>query len=161
MSRGGLYVWRTRKPHALLGLPIIGRHFAYDGMTGSFYHREGQHLNGSEQYKKAAASWSDLDPKCWTIPLPDWLFRGPLRRKFVEKLESCLIGITCPVYNERQQPRWNFRKISRKKAAEQRALRDKMTLGSRLTYSVLASLVRWTIFITIGLLVYFVGMEMQ
>lgn len=72
-KKGGVYVWRTRKPGSLLGLPFTacaagafvacvwlayigaawpigllvllasGTHFAYVGETVSFYHRERQH----------------------------------------------------------------------------------------------------------------------
>lgn len=71
--KGGVYVWRTKKPGALIGLPFTGclagavvacvwlhvigvawfiglavllfsgTHFAYVGETVSFYHRERQH----------------------------------------------------------------------------------------------------------------------
>jgi hypothetical protein len=122
--RGGLYVWRTKKPWAVWGLPIIGRHFAYTGMTNLFSAREGQQLRGSVTYGKPAASWSDLKPRVYRIPLPDWLFAGERRRAVVKALETCLIGITCPVYNAAQQPPWNTRKISRKDAAEMRRVRD-------------------------------------
>lgn len=132
MSRGGLYLWRTRKPWAVFGLPIIGRHFGYGGRTSSFYHREGQHLGqerngGSAKMKDASkeASWSDLSPKCYRIPFPDWMSATPWRRKnLVEPLETVLIALTCPVYNVDQQPPWNLRKIDRKTAAKQRAYRD-------------------------------------
>lgn len=72
--KGGVYIWRTRKPGSLLGLPFTGclagavvacvwlayigafwpiglvmllfsgTHFAYVGETVSFYHRSRQHL---------------------------------------------------------------------------------------------------------------------
>jgi hypothetical protein len=123
--RGGLYVWRTRKPWAIFGLPLIGRHFAYAGMTNSYSAREGQHLNGSVTYDKPAASWSDLKPKCYRIfPLPDWMTRGKWGRKLVKALETVLIALTLPIYNERQQAPWNFRKVSRKEAALARERRN-------------------------------------
>jgi hypothetical protein len=128
--RGGLYVWRTRKPHAILGLPFIGRHFAYGGMTNSYSCRELEHLTGRSprlrpaQYK-VPANWSDLEPKCYRVlPLPDSWTNGRYGRVIVKALESALIGLTCPVYNETQQAPWNLRRISRARAARMRAERD-------------------------------------
>jgi hypothetical protein len=88
----GLYVWRTRKPHAFLGLPIIGRHFAYTGMTGNRLNRDRQHLFGTAY--DPPAPWSDLSPKPYPLPclLPGWEFA----RKVQEKL---WILILFPVYN--------------------------------------------------------------
>ena len=90
---GGLYVWRVDKPHALLGWPIIGRHFGYGGMTNSFYHRELQHLAGSVKYGRLPAYWSDLRPKCYRIPLPNFILHGHYRRKITFALETLLIGV--------------------------------------------------------------------
>ena len=128
--RGGLYVWRVRKPHAILGLPIIGRHFGYAGMTNSYSCRELEHLTGRsprlrpDQYK-LPASWSDLEPRCYRLlPLPDSLTRSEFGRVIVKGLETALIGLTCPVYNDKQQAPWNLRKISRERAARMRDQRD-------------------------------------
>lgn len=148
-ARGGLYLWRVRKPHAPLGLPIIGRHFGYGGMTNSYSCRELEHLTGRsprlrpDQYKEPA-SWSDLEPKCYRIlPLPDSWTRGELGRVVVKALETCLIGVTCPVYNEDQQPPWNVRKISRARAARMRTERD--SVGKKWSASVRLGL-RWLVY---------------
>jgi hypothetical protein len=148
--RGGLYIWRVRKPHAPIGLPIIGRHFGYGGMTNSHERRANEHLLGSRYVRpdgtvqvKPPASWSDLDPKRYTIGLPAWTFATPWRRKWsVESLETLLLAVTIPVYNERQQAPWNLRKISRKKAARMRIERE--SVGAK--YSAGARLVlRWLV----------------
>ena len=131
-TRGGLYVWRTDKPHAWLGLPIIGRHFAYGGMTNSYSAREGQHLRGSVTYGSAPASWSDLRPKCYRLlPLPRVITHGKHRRKIMKALETLMIYALCPVYNVTQQPPWNLRKVSRARAVRERARRDDLGIGYR------------------------------
>lgn len=153
--RGGLYLWRTRKPHAPLGLPIIGRHNGYGGMTNSFARRGGEHLNGTARYEVArpAASWSDLDPKCYRIPISDWWFGGDVRRGCVKLAETLFLAVTCCVYNDKQQPPWNFRKISRRRAAALRAQRD--ALGSiTFTARFVARLFVYTMLITVALLIW-------
>lgn len=137
-ARGGLYMWRTDKPHSFLGLPIIGRHFAYGGMTNSYSAREGQHLRGSVTYGSAPASWSDLRPKCYRLlPLPALITHGKHRRKIMKALETLMIYALCPAYNDKQQPPWNLRKISRAKAARERARRDDLGMAYRA--------MRWTV----------------
>ena len=126
--KGGLYAWRVDKPHALIGLPFVGRHWGYGGMSNNYYLRGQQHLEGSTKYGAPRASWSDLRPKCYRIlPLPDSLLRSNhrLRRRFVRALETVMIWLLCPVYNDTQQPPYNLRKISRAKAAAMRANRDR------------------------------------
>jgi hypothetical protein len=158
-ARGGLYLWRVRKPHAVLGLPFIGRHFGYGGMTNSYSCRELEHLTGRSprlrpaQYK-LPASWSDLEPKCYRVlPLPDSWTEGSeptLGRQVTKALETVLIGLACPVYNDKQQPPWNVRKISRARAARMRAERDavgrKWSAGARLVVRCLIyALVAWIV----------------
>jgi hypothetical protein len=151
--RGGLYVWRTRKPWAIFGLPLIGRHFAYAGMTNCYAAREGQHLNGSVTYNKPAASWSNLKPKCYRVlPLPDWMTHDELGRKFVKALETLLIALTIPVYNEQQQAPWNLRKISRREAARQRAERD--AFGFSMTF--LHALLHWLVWAILGVALFWI-----
>lgn len=131
--RGGIYAWRTRKPWALIGLPLIGRHWAYIGMTNSYSAREGQHLRGSELYGTRPASWSDLRPRCYRIlPLPALITHGRHRRKIMQAIETLLIWTLCPVYNERQQGVWNLRRISRRRAAQARVARDTFGFSVRL-----------------------------
>ena len=131
--RGGAYVYRTRKPHAVLGLPVIGRHFGYVGESNDFDRREGEHLRGSTRYATpvAAKPWADLAPKCYRIPLPDsrWLRRA---------LEWLLIKLLMPVYNVKMNMT-NPRRIRPWTAQEQRRRRDEKGIG----YKVGVSLVRW------------------
>lgn len=142
---GGVYVWRTRKPHAVLGLPIIGRHFAYGGKTNSFRRRGKEHIEGSTQYEVEvrAKPWADLDPKVYEIRLPDW---GWLRTL----MEPLLIAILCPVYNVQLQPPWNIRKISKKKAEAQRWRRDQF--GA--TIKLVSTIGRWTVYAVIAYLAW-------
>lgn len=116
----GCYVWRTRKPHAPIGMPIIGRHFAYVGQSGSRYHRDRQHRYGDPARGKLPASWSDLDAKVYPLPMlfPGWKWA----RLHQERL---WIKLLCPPYNVLEQPPWNLRRISRAEAARQRAARDR------------------------------------
>lgn len=142
MRRGGLYVWRTDKPHALIGLPFIGRHFAYTGMTNSYYHREAQHLQGSVTYGTLRASWSDLRPKCYRIlPLPGLITHGRHRRKIMKALETLMIYALCPVYNDKQQAPWNLRRKSRQAAARERARRDLLGFHYRMMKFILRMIV--------------------
>jgi hypothetical protein len=116
----GTYGWRTKKPHAPLGLPIIGRHWGYIGQTGSRWHRDRQHLHGDARWGSAPASWSDLEPKRYPLPclFPQWRWS----RELSELLWTWLL---CPVYPEKKQPPWNLRRISRARAARMREARDR------------------------------------
>lgn len=123
--RRGVYVWRTKKPHAPIGLPIIGRHTAYVGQSSSHRHRERQHLGLDIRYGAPAASWSDLEPKRYTL----WvLFPGWRRARLAQ--EWLWIKLLMPVYND-QHNRWNPRRISRRQARAQREARDARRSGRR------------------------------
>lgn len=113
---GGVYGYRTRKPGAWWGLPFIGRHWAYIGETTSFYHRGKQHIEGGGTYQAVRKNWSDLDPKCYCLPLPSWKW-------LLRSVETLAIVLTWPVYNI-QKNRWNPRRIPPWQAAAQRAARD-------------------------------------
>jgi hypothetical protein len=117
--RGGVYVYRTRKPGAIFGLPIIGRHFAYAGESNNFGRRDREHLIGSNMYEFAVKRkpWCDLDPKCYRFPLPPWKW-------LLRSVETLLILLTWPVYNDRKN-RWNPRRISIPVQHLQRKMRDK------------------------------------
>ncbi len=117
-KQAGCYVWRTRKPHAFLGLPIIGRHTAYVGETSSRYHRDRQHRYGGGTYGHTAKMWADLDPKVYALPclLPWW----KPARKAQEKLWILLLA---PVYNV-QWNGWNPRRITPRQLERQRWARD-------------------------------------
>lgn len=150
--RGGLYVWRVDKPHAIIGLPFIGRHFGYGGMTNSYYWRGKQQLEGSEKYGTAAYSWSDLRPKRYKIlPLPACLLdsKHKWRRRLVKGLETVMIGLLCPVYNLDQQAPWNLRKISKSKALAQRKARDELGKTAKLARFI-ARMGFWLVLVTIA-----------
>jgi hypothetical protein len=119
----GCYAWRTRKPSAPIGLPFIGRHFAYVGETGSRRHRDVQHAAGGGTYNAVRKDWADLDPKVYPLPcpFPQWKWT----RKAMETLYMFLLW---PVYND-QKNKWNPRRISLNRARRQRIERD--TVGQR------------------------------
>jgi hypothetical protein len=120
--RGGIYLFRTRKPYAMIGLPVIGRHNGYTGQTRDYRLRWAQHIIGGGKYRAVPKSWSDLDPKPWRIlPLPRWLFLHAPR--VVDLLEAVCIFATAPVYNV-QLNKGNLRRISLQRAAMQRRFRD-------------------------------------
>lgn len=110
-SRGGVYVYRARKPSARLRIPILSWHFAYVGETTSFYHRHAQHL---EQ-----RPWSDRSPYvAFRIPLPRWKW-------LLRTVETLVILLVWPAYNHRKN-QWNPRRISLRQQAWQRECRDSM-----------------------------------
>jgi hypothetical protein len=117
---GEVYAYRTRKSHAVLGVPFLGWHWGYVGQTRNPKARHGEHLNGGGRYGKAAAPWSDLKPRRFVIfrmrRCPQWLLN------FVEFLA---IRLLCPVYNEKLN-RGNPRRISRRRALRQRVMRDRL-----------------------------------
>lgn len=115
--RGGCYVWRTNKPGAVVGLPIIGRHFAYVGRTRSFQHRKRQHLGTplpNDPFATNGKPWCDLKPRCYEIPMWGWLSH---------MVEPVLIWLLFPVYNV-QYNKHNPRRISQYRALKMRARRD-------------------------------------
>lgn len=106
--KGGVYVYRTRKPGARYNLPILSRHFGYVGQTSSFWHRHRQHSE--------TKPWADLDPRCYRIGLPRWKW---LRLT----VEALLIWTLLPVYNV-QRNRANPRRITPVEARRHRYLRN-------------------------------------
>ena len=118
-SKAGVYLYRTRKPGALLGWPVIGRHTAYVGQTKSFGHRHRQHTGrpiANDPYARAGAMWCDLAPRCYRIPLPPW-------RWLLLLVEWLMIKIMFPVYNVKHN-KANPRRISQFRALQQRRSRD-------------------------------------
>jgi hypothetical protein len=145
----GLYAWRVRKPHALLGLSVrwlllaalalgtllyfagewwwlallvplfAGRRWAYVGQTSSRYHRDRQHQYGDSTYGAPGASWSDLEPKAYPIPC---LFHGWKWARLAQ--ERMWITLLLPVYNIQGQAPWNLRKVNKQQARDQRWARD-------------------------------------
>lgn len=139
----GCYLHRARKPHAPLGLPIIGRHNAYCGETSARRYRDAQHLGAlvpGARYAGTEASWSDLDVKIY--PLPCAFPNNATARKIQETLWIALLK---PVYNV--QKNWlNPRCISRKKALALRAARQlngRTFSLPRAAYRLLFALVFW------------------
>lgn len=134
--KGGVYVYRTRKPHAVVGLPLVGRHTGYVGETNNFRRRDREHLEGSDAYTRRveAKDWADLEPKVYRLPLPDlkWL------RLLVEQL---LIWVLCPAYNVRGQGPWNMRRVGLKRQRAQRWRRDQFGATGKLAIT----LARWVI----------------
>jgi hypothetical protein len=118
MRPAAIYVWRTRKPGAILGLPIIGRHFAYVGQSRNLAMRKREHLYGGGRYRQEAARWSDLEPKMYVLlklPFcPQWL---------LNVLEVMFIQLLWPVYNDRFN-RQNLRRISRRRSRNARTRRE-------------------------------------
>lgn len=114
----GCYLWRTRKPGSMLGLPFIGRHNAYVGQTSSRYHRDRQHEFGGGAYGAVGKPWSDLDPKVYPLPclFPSWKWS----RLLCETLWTLILW---PVYSI-QKNRWNPRRIKPRTAERQRWRRD-------------------------------------
>lgn len=138
-SKAGCYVIRTRKPHALIGLPFIGRHFGYIGQTTrSFRVRIEEHLSGGGRYAAVPKPWADLEPKVYFIPMPRWEW---LQRW----MEQLLIWVLCPVYNVKGQGPWNLRKVSLWTARVQRQRRD--LHGS--AYRIFGTLLRWVLYISV------------
>ena len=147
--RGGIYLIRCDKPGAVLGLPFIGRHNAYAGMTNSYYHRERQHLYGSSVYSTSAKPWSDLRPKFYRVlPLPHFLTHEKIiGRRLMWLIETCAIVLTLPVYNVRQQAPWNLRRIKPHRADAQRIARMRYGHGYRIMRTLargLVSLLLWS-----------------
>lgn len=128
LFRGGVYAYRTNKPGAFFGWPIIGRHWGYVGESLSLWHRNRQHLLGGGKYDTTQQPWSDLKPKRYHIPLPGW-------KPLLLLVEALAIALLWPVYNDKRN-RWNPRRISRKMARAQRRARE----SGSITLRVLSSL---------------------
>lgn len=120
----GCYVWRTRKPTAPIGLPFIGRHFAYVGKTSSRWHRDAQHMERQP--------WSDLDPKVYAlwVPFPHWNWT----RSFMERFYTAILLPVYPVEFNGGNPR----RIEPWQAKQHRAERDSIgrTASALLRFAV-------------------------
>lgn len=136
----GNYLVRTKKPHAPLGLPVIGRHNGYVGQSGSRYHRDRQH-KGLDP-RNAPSPWSDLEPRWYALPsLPWWKWSRELS-------ERMWIALLCPAYNVQGQAPWNLRRISKASAMRARAARDARRLhapGRQLVVDILVTCARLVI----------------
>jgi hypothetical protein len=117
MSRGGVYIYRCRKPAARFRIPILSWHFAYVGETTSFWHRHRQHMGIATNYTPTPQPWTDRDPYVWLrIPLPPWKW-------LLRSVETLAILAVWPVYNISKN-RWNPRRIKPWTAQRQRQYRD-------------------------------------
>jgi len=116
-----IYVYRTRKPRAPLGLPFISRHFGYGGRTSDPARRHHEHTVGGKGRwgNRPAQPWSDLEPTRHVV------FKLKSRTEFMTHLLEVLVirGLLC-VYNDKLN-RGNPRRISLTRARWQRVLRDK------------------------------------
>lgn len=113
----GVYVFRVRRPGLFGHVPILGRHFAYVGMSRHVRSRRTQHLKGSVRYGTMPKPWTDLKPTWYVIPLPfapKWLLLT---------IETVLICCFWPTYNH-QKNLWNPRRIPLRAAQRQRGSRD-------------------------------------
>lgn len=126
---GAVYVYRTRKPGALLGLPLLGRHTAYVGQTRNLSARHQEHMNGGGRYGQEAKPWADLSPRRYVVfrmrHCPQWV---------LNTVEVALIRLLCPVYNVAHN-RGNPRRITPRRAKRQRLSRN--TIG-------------WSPYVTLG-----------
>jgi len=154
--QGGIYLFRTNKPWAILGLPIIGRHNGYVGQSVAYSLRWRQHTAGGGKFKSVAKAWSDLDPEAWRIlPLPGWMFaRTPWAVNFLELL--CIV-LLAPVYNDKMN-HWNLRRISKQRAHSQRTWREWAPLLLRISVMLLVLLVKLLAFMLLLLLLQKVGL---
>lgn len=117
--KGGCYAFRCNKPGAYFGWPVVGRHWAYVGETTSYYHRRQQHVLGDSHWGAAPKAWADLKPRFYRLPTVLWQFKSA---RLVQ--ETVYVWLLCPVYNVKQQPPYNMRRISSTKARQQRWARQ-------------------------------------
>lgn len=129
---GEVYAYRTRKPGAVLGLPVLGRHFAYVGQTRNPKARHREHLEGGGRYGCVPKDWADLDPKRYVLfrmrHCPQWV---------LDLAEWLMIQLLLPVYNV-QHNRANPRRIRPEVAKRQRAQRDRRGWSWNVRPAVLA-----------------------
>ena len=113
-----IYAYRTRKPGAVFGLPIIGRHWAYVGRTNDLQRRHLEHILGGGPYGAVPKLWADLEPKRYVI------CRRRRRREWrTHLLEWLFILLLLPVYNVSMNRR-NPRRIGRAEQVRQRLARN-------------------------------------
>lgn len=105
--KGGVYVYRTRKPGARFRIPFLSTQWGYVGQTSSFRHRAIQH---------EAKPWADLVVRVYRLRLPDWVWLRLV-------VEFVLIGLLAPSYNY-QHNLWNPRRVPLWEQTRQRRIRD-------------------------------------
>lgn len=141
-----IYVYRTRKPHAPIGLPFLSRHFAYGGRTVDPAARHREHTVGGRGGRfgnKPPQPWSNLEPTRHVV------FPLKSRTRLTTHLLEVLVirGLLC-VYNH-QHNLGNPRRISLRRARVQRVLRDKFgraamageLVGRYLVLSIIVALI--------------------
>ena len=118
VTREAIYAYRTRKPWARWGLPIIGRHWAYVGRTNDLARRDDEHLVGGGRYGAVPKDWADLEPRRYVLV-------GYRRRREprTHLLEWAAVRLLWPVYNVSMN-RWNPRRIKPYDARRQRQARN-------------------------------------
>lgn len=133
---GEVYAYRTRKPGALLGLPLIGRHWGYVGQTRNPKMRDREHLEGGGRYGAAPKDWADLEPRRYVLfrlkHCPQWV---------LDLAEVVAIRLLLPVYNV-QHNRGNPRRVKPAVARAQRRGREmtRMSWSPHFTPAHLAGL---------------------
>lgn len=118
MKPGAIYVYRTRKPGAVFGVPVLGRHTAYVGQTRNLPARHAEHLHGGGRYGQPAKPWADLKPRRYVVlrmkRCPQWV---------LNVVEHLAIRLLLPVYNV-QHNRGNPRRITPPAARRQHSVRE-------------------------------------
>lgn len=151
-SGQGIYLFRTRKPHAPFGLPVIGRHNGYVGQTNSYARRYEQHVKGGGRYSVRAKHWSDLDPRFYRIlPLPRWVFEWT--PWVVSVIEALCIFVLLPVYNVKLN-RHNIRRISLRRQRAHRFMRDSTPPGVLVFVNSALTVMKWIVLASVSFLVY-------
>lgn len=141
-----VYAYRTDKPHAPLGLPIIGRHWGYGGRTNNPRRRHTEHVIGGGPYGHTQKPWADLRPRRFVI------FRMKRRTELMTHfLEWLTIKILLPVYNH-DMNLTNPRRITLKAQKAQRFARDQFGTTARLTKMGL----RWLLLAAVLVAAWFV-----
>jgi hypothetical protein len=139
-TREEVYAYRTTKPWAALGLPIIGRHWGYAGRTNDPKRRDMEHIVGGGRYSAVAKPWADLRPRRFVI------FRMKSRTEAMTHfLEWLTIKVLLPVYNV-DMNLTNPRRITKKAQAAQRFARDQFGTTARLMSLAL----RWAVYVALG-----------
>lgn len=113
-----IYAYRTRKPGAPVGLPLVGRHWAYVGRTARPDLRHREHMVGGGKWRARPKPWADLEPRRYVI------CRKKRRLEITTHfLEWFWIKALMPVYNISMN-RTNPRRIKPWTQVAQRISRD-------------------------------------
>ena len=142
---GAVYAYRTRKPGALWGLPLLGRHWGYVGQTRNLKARHREHMEGGGRYQCIPKEWADLEPRRYVLfrmeHCPQWL---------LDLVEVVAIRLLAPVYNV-QHNRGNLRRIRPSVARLQRAARDGAGWSPHFTPAHLLALLALSAMVVMGI----------